>query len=152
MSATLLEPAPVRATAAAIADGLIEASHARPLDKIAVAGASQLEFLIALLKRGFVNGACVSTGRKTDTADILIAPDIRSGGELSDALQCLAGSLRPGGVLVFRTDAALAHGNQKQLLPILLKFGFAAIERRAARSEAAEIWLARRRSAPAQAV
>jgi hypothetical protein len=134
----------------ALANELIAASYAHPSDKIIIAGASRLELLIALLRRGFVDAACMSTARELhstgDAGDILIAPALESEADLPEILQCVGGALRPGGLLVIRADASLAPCDEAQLRATFMQFGFAAVERFASGNRGDEIWLAHRQN------
>ncbi len=147
MSALLLHQSQTRPDTHALADELIAASYAHPTDKVIVAGGNHLELLIAFLRRGFLDAACISTGRELhaiDAADILIAPVLDAAADLPEILNCLGGALRPGGVLVIRATESLAVSTEQQLLPIFLQFGFAAVERLASRNHDGEVWLARK--------
>jgi hypothetical protein len=131
VSAALLDHGQDRSTADALADELIAAAYAHPSDKIVIAETDQLELLITFLRRGFMDASCVSAARepgpKFDDADILIAPSLHGEADLNHILRFLGGALRPGGVLVIRAAASVASCTQQQVLPIFLKFGFAAV-------------------------
>jgi len=147
MSALQLHQSQTRPHSLGLADELIAASYAHPSDKIIVAGANQLDLLIALLRRGFLDAACVSADHDlhatADAADILIAPALEVEGDLLRILDCLGGALRPGGMLVIRASSATSCTEQ-QLLATFLQFGFAAVERLPGRSHDGELWLARK--------
>lgn len=139
-----------RFTANGLADELITASDAHPWDKIVIAGADQLELLILLLRRGFIDAACLSTALgptpKRNEADIVITPTIHCEKDLSDVLRRFGCTLRPDGTLVAHMAGSDALSNQC-LRSIFPKFGFSVIERLDTRYQADEWWIARRETA-----
>lgn len=138
-----------RATASAdhFAGELIAATHAHRSDRIAILGAAQFELMIAFLRRGFDEVACIANARAADPTieqpDIIIAPDIASETSLTKALRVIGHALRPGGVAVLRFAPWASFGTQTQLLPLFAACGFAAVERIAGNGADAEFWLAR---------
>lgn len=146
--AVALDDNPNRLAASAATDELITAAHAHPADKIIIAGANQLELLVACSRHGLLNAACRSanprSGLKADEADVLIAPAIDAEADLPCLLRCFGRALRPGGTLVIHSTASAVFRNQRQFLSMFFHSGFAAVERRACRDNAGEVWLARK--------
>jgi len=148
-NALVLDKARNLATAAACVAELVAATEATPSDRITVLGGGQIELLIAFLRHGFDDVACLSSTRNgsgVGEADIVIAPAIDNETELAALLCSLGRALRPGGNLVVRLTETAALRNQQQLLPIFLKSGFAAVERRASSGNLGSLWLARKQS------
>lgn len=134
-----------------LAAELVAASGAHATDKVLIAGADQLDFLVALIQRGFSQVACQSAdcgphASKGD-ADILIAPHVRSETDLLHILQRLGRVLGPRGVFVAYIVTPSEFGNERRLRQIFLEAGFGALERLPSRAGIGNPWCARRQAA-----
>ena len=128
-------------------DDFIAAAGARLADRIIIAGAAHLEFLISLTRRGFMSAICQSPSRSphipNSKADAILAPAVKDEASLVSILDGLGAELRPGGALVIETAAAFDPSIAVRLRPALLARGFAGLE-----SLGASLWRARKAAAP----
>src|SRR5690242_7892656 len=95
-----------RGTAAHIARDMIELAGARPTDSVTIMGCEQIELVLELAARGFLDVGCRRPaggpgGEKL--ADIIVAPEIRSEQELAEVLPRLSRAVRPDGALLIGT-------------------------------------------------
>jgi len=128
------------------ADQLVALSGAGSADNIVIAGAGQLDLLIALTRAGFASAACQSIHQAPhlahETADVILAPAIRGEAELRAVLRWFAPHLRRGGVFVLRPSVADALADVP-LRRLLHDSGFADIETSRAR-DGCLLWRARK--------
>jgi hypothetical protein len=97
-----------RETAARLAQHLIASTGAKPADRVAIVGREQIELLVALASRGFMEVTCADSGPAAgkDPVDVLIAPAVKSEADLGEVLACWGATLRCGGTLLIGSDAA----------------------------------------------
>ena len=129
-------------------DDFIAAAGARLADRIIIAGAAHLEFLISLTRRGFMSAICQSPSRSphipNSKADAILAPAVTDEASLVAILDGLGAELRPGGALVIEAAPAFDLSTAAlRLRPALLARGFAGLE-----SLGASMWRARKAAAP----
>lgn len=109
-------------------DAFLAASSAQPTDHIVIAGAAQLELLIGLNRRGFLDVTCRSPKATphipNSEADLLLAPALRDEVALSALLRGLGAILRPGGTLLFSLAQPIASPVRAKLGAVLTVFGF----------------------------
>jgi hypothetical protein len=128
-------------------DDFIAAAGARLADRIIIAGAAHLEFLISLTRRGFMSAICQSPSRSphipNSKADAILAPAVKDEASLVAILDGLGAELRPGGALVIEAAPAFDPSTAARLRPALLARGFAGLE-----SLGASLWRTRKAAAP----
>ena len=132
----------------AFAREIILASGARPADRVTIAGTDDLELLVEFIRRGFTHVLCRAADRGPHlaeaSADILIAPGIRSEADLRSVMTRLGRDLRPNGTLVVSFARRGSSFDERRLRRCLMEGGFTAMERIAGRGDAGTLWCARR--------
>jgi hypothetical protein len=104
-------------------------ADARLTDKVTILGNTQIDLLLALAKKGFVDVSC----RKADgphvagdAADVVVAPSIASETELAVAAAEARRSLKQSGVFLAR-QANLSSAALGAIDDVLGRYGFAAV-------------------------
>ena len=112
-------------SAAELADSVF--ADARLTDKVTILGQAQIDLLLALAKKGFVDVSCRDARGPhvaTDAADVVVAPAIASEAELAAAEA--RRSLKHSGVFLARL-ADLSVAALDAIDDILGRYGFAAV-------------------------
>ena len=128
-----------------IADEVI-ATGAHLSDHVVIAGAQQLELLLALIRRGFANVSCQSAAQGPASAegetDVLIVPSMADDADLPQILQRLGCAVRHRGALIIHGRAAGNSDGDCRLRQALVQAGFTAIERVPSRDGLGDFWCA----------
>ncbi len=141
-----------RRTAARFARQMIELAGARPAHSVTVMGCEQIELLLELAARGFLEVTCRRpeggpAGEKP--ADIVAAPAIGSEKELIVFLPRLGRALRPDGALLIGTANRSSLPFNQRTYSLLAQHGFAVA--RVAQPDGAAVVLCCRRYPARQA-
>lgn len=136
--------------ASTCADDFIAAARVRLSDRIVIAGAAHLDFLLVLTRRGFARVSCQSPDHcphiRCEKADAIFAPALRDEARALSVLKGMAAALNPGGVLVLETPP-LEPTAELRLRAALRTQGFDAVASVGARSSGAVLWRAEKRPA-----
>jgi hypothetical protein len=130
-----------RATASHLTEQLIKLAGAKHADRVTVVGCEQIEMLIELLGRGFVEVTCRSAlggpNSGEASADLIVAPAVHSEPELLAILSRLSRSLRPGGMLLLGMADRLPAVWKRPLPQLLTQCGFALVRKHIESTEVA---------------
>jgi hypothetical protein len=107
---------------------MIELAGARQTDSVTLIGCEQIELVLELATRGFLDVTCRRptggpAGEKS--ADIIVAPGIGSQQELTEMLPRLSRALRPDGALLIGTADRLPSPFNHRTYEFLAEHGFA---------------------------
>ena len=131
-------------------DEFIAASGARLSDRIIVAGAAHLEFLIALTRRGFQSVTCQSPSHAphipNSKAEAILAPAVVDEASLLDIVDRLGSELRPGGALVIEASRPINSRTDSRLVRALLRHGLGELVP-VAGGNAGSLWCTHKRDA-----
>jgi hypothetical protein len=122
-----------RETASHLTEQLIKLAGAKPTDRVTIVGCEQIEMLIGLAERGFVEVTCCAAmgGPNAGEApvDLVAAPAVHSEAELLAILSRLSRGLRPGGALLFGTANPRPATWKRRLPQLLTRYGFVLVRK-----------------------
>jgi hypothetical protein len=127
----------------------VNASGAKPVDNIIVAGAGNLDLLVEFIHRGYSHVVCQSEHGPHITAqpaDILIAPHLKSKSDFDSVMTQLVRDLSPHGAII----VSCAHGSsftEWDLRRLLKEKGFRTLRQTTSNKGAGTILCARREAA-----
>jgi hypothetical protein len=114
-------------TAVELAESML--ADARLTDKVTILGRAQIDLLLALAQKGFVDVSCRNADGPhvtADPADVVVAPAIASEAELVVAAAEARRSLKQSGVFLARL-ADLSSAALGVVDDVLGRYGFAAV-------------------------
>jgi hypothetical protein len=122
-----------RETASHLTEQLIKLAGAKPTDRVTIVGPEQIEMLIELAGRGFVEVTCCAAKGGPNAGegpvDLVVAPAVHSEAELLAILARLSRSLRPGEELLFGTADPRPATWKRRLPQLLTQYGFVLVRK-----------------------